>query len=123
MVRELASGDRPWRTVLREEPLEVPQVVLRWLDNIQRGAFFRLMAPPGGTAFLAVGDESGIISACLAEDYERGLLAEARPVVSEFLAHRFRLDSIDNVVVVREPTAALSLSDGPVGVRVVPPPP
>lgn len=114
MVREIAGGDRPWRTALREGSVDVPSEVLRWLDNSQRGAFFQLMAPPGGAAFLAVGDESGIISGGLSDDYDRGFLAEMRPLVSEFLEHRFRLDGMGRVAVIREPAVALSLSDGAV---------
>lgn len=119
MVREITDGDRPWRAVLRDEPFRVPKEVLRWFDNVQRGAFFQLMAPPGGSGFLAVGDESGIVSACLAEDYDRGLLVEARPVVAEFLRNRFRLDSISNVSVVQEPATALSLAEGSVDLVAV----
>lgn len=119
MVRELAGGDRPWRSVLRTGPSEVSPEVLRWLDNFQRGAFFQLMAPPGGEAFLAVGDESGIISAGLAEDYGKGFLVEARPVVSEFLEQRFRLDAINKVAVLREQAASLSLNEGSVDLVAV----
>ena len=119
IVRELTDGDRPWRSVLRAGPCEVSPEVLRWLDNFQRGAFFQLMAPSGGTAFLAVGDESGIVSACLAEDYSKGFLVESRPVVSGFLEQRFRLDAIDSVSVLRQPAAALSLHEGAVDLVAV----
>jgi SAM-dependent methyltransferase len=119
MVREIMDGDRPWRAVLCDEPFKVPKEVLRWFDNVQRGAFFQLMAPPGGSEFLAVGDESGIVSACLAEDYDRGVLAEVRPVVAEFLRNRFRLDLIKNVAVVQESAVALSLADGSVDLVAV----
>ena len=114
MVREIKNGDRPWRAVLRDDAFKVPKEVLRWFDNVQRSAFFQLMAPPGGSEFLVVGDESGIVSACLAEDYDRGMLTETRPMVAEFLRNRFRLDLIKNVAVVQEPAVALSLADGSV---------
>jgi SAM-dependent methyltransferase len=119
LVHDLDSANRPWRDVLADESLGLPERKIRWFTNPRKGMFYRSVAPGRGGAFLDVGAASGIVSACLSEVYERGYALEQQQVFVDFMRHRFRMDSIQNVEVLHGSALAIPLPDGSIDLGAV----
>lgn len=119
LVRELDAGSGDWRQLLLDPRFERLRDRDRWFNDRQKGMFYRLMSSPQRNAFLEIQAGSGIVSACLSEDYERGYAFEHRPVLADFIGHRFRTDGIRNVEVMRMDACSLPLADGSVDLVVI----
>lgn len=104
---------------MRDERFGPLQVRHRWFTDTQKGMFYRLVLPPKRGTFLEIGAGSGIVSACLSEDYERGYALESRVSLVEFLELRFRLDSISNVQVLKSEDLDVPVADGSIDLVAV----
>lgn len=114
LVDQLRSGAGNWRELLAEPRFEALRARERWFDDRQKGMFYRLLSPVRRDAFLEFQAGSGIVSACLAEDFGRGYALERRPLFAEFIRQRMRRDGISNVVVLASHGAEFQLGDGEV---------
>lgn len=99
LVARIRGEDRPWRSLLDDESLLELRPFRRWFTDPQKGMFYRLLSPRQRGAFLDVGAGSGIVTACLAEDYEHGLAIDGNRLCVDFMSARFHADSIANVEV------------------------
>lgn len=118
-LKELRSSGRPWRSVLQDRRFQVPRDQYRSFTNPQKGTFYRLLSPGRRRAFLEVGARSGIVSACLSEEYERGYALEIDSEFVEFMRLRFLMDSIANVQVLQGDALAIPLPDGSIDLTVI----
>lgn len=100
-VSELKDGTRDWNSLLQEPRFEALRGRQRWFSDQQKGMFYRLLSPPRRESFVEIQAGSGIVSACLSEDYARGYALESRATFAEFIELRFRSGGVRNVEVVR----------------------
>lgn len=119
LVKELSFSGRPWRDVLEDPRYPVLNRKFRWFTNPQKGMFYRLVTPGQRRAFLDIGAASGIVSACLSEDYEKGFALERQQVFVEFMKLRFQLDSIANVQVLHGSALEIPLPDNCIDLAAV----
>lgn len=105
------TSTEPWQDLLTAPQWRDRGLRPRWFTTQQKGAFYQVVTPAQRQAFLDVGAGSGIVAACLSEDYERGYAIEAHPVFVEFMVHRFRSDSIANVEVIAGSALDIPLPD------------
>ena len=119
LVEELSSGSVDWRSVLKDKRFPVLNRKFRWFTNVQKGMFYRLVAPAKRGAFLDIGAASGIVSACLSEDYERGYALERQQVFVNFMKRRFQMDSIKNVEVLQGSALEIPLPNDSIDLAAV----
>lgn len=99
LVARIREADRPWRSLFDDGSLPELAPFKRWFTDAQKSMFYRLLSPRHRRTFLEIGAGSGVVSAGLAEDYERGLAIDGNGLCVDFMSARFSADSIDNVVV------------------------
>lgn len=93
------SGD--WMSLLLDPRYQGLRARQRWFGDRQKAMFYRLLSPRRRQAFLELQAGSGIVSACLSEDYERGYSLESRAAFADFIELRFRSEGVVNVDVLR----------------------
>jgi SAM-dependent methyltransferase len=111
LVRFLKTNGGPWRRVLKDPRFSSLESKFLWFTDPRSGMFYRLVSPGRKGSFLEVGAASGIVSACLSEEYERGYALEEQAVFVEFMKHRFQMDSIKNVQVMHGNALDIPLLD------------
>lgn len=113
-VDELKGGAGDWNSLLLEPRFGALRARQRWFSDRQKGMFYRLLSPSRRQAFLELQAGSGIVSACLSEDYELGYSLEPRASFADFIELRFRSDGIVNVEVLRAGGPGIPLNDASV---------
>lgn len=113
-VDELRERGGNWSSLLLEPRFERLSARQRWFSDRQKAMFYRLLSPTRRQAFLELQAGSGIVSACLSEDYEQGYALEPRAIFAEFIEIRFRSDGIANVGVLRAGGSGIPLGDSSV---------
>ncbi len=119
LLQETRNSNRSWHNIVRDERYVRMGLQHSWFTNPQKGAFYRLVTPSEQTAFLDVGAGSGIVSACLSPDYERGYALDQQKVFVEFMKQRFEEDAISNVEVIHGNALAIPLQDGVIDLAAI----
>jgi SAM-dependent methyltransferase len=119
LLAEMKNSNRSWHSIVRDDRYVRMGLQHAWFTNPQKGAFYRLVATSEQTAFLDVGAGSGIVSACLSPDYDKGYALELQKVFVDFMNQRFAEDAIHNVEVVHGNALAIPLRDGVVDLAAI----
>ncbi len=119
LLDEMKSSHRSWHSIIRDERYASMGLKHAWFTNVQKGTFYRLISPPERTAFLDVGAGSGIVSACLSPDYERGYALDFQPIFADFMNQRFAQDAVHNVEVVHGNALEVPLQESAVDLAAV----
>lgn len=105
-VEDLKKQSGDWKALLLEPRYEGLRERQRWFSDRQKAMFYRILSPRRRQAFLELQAGSGVVSACLSEDFERGYSLELRATFADFIELRFRSEGIENVHVLRAGHAA-----------------
>jgi SAM-dependent methyltransferase len=110
LVAAVRKGE-PWRQALSR--LELPELSRKrnWFTNPKKADFYKALPTGGRRRALDVGAGSGVISAGLAEVFDRVTALEQDSVWCEFMSLRFAQDKIKNVEVVQKGALPLPFSD------------
>lgn len=119
LLKEMKSSGRHWRSLMEDPRHPFLNRKFRWFTDPKKGMFYRLVTPGQRGTFLDIGAASGIVSACLSEDYERGYALERQQVFAEFMKLRFQMDSIRNVQILHGSALEIPLPDNSIDLAAV----
>ncbi len=119
LVLEMQHSNRSWHSIIRDDRYVRMGLKHAWFTNPQKGVFYRLITPTERTTFLDVGAGSGIVSACLSADYEKGYALDLQQVFVDFMSRRFAQDSIHNVEVIHGNALAMPVPDQSVDLAAI----